>query len=967
VFKHKISAGVYELSQSAYRSRWFCVLKKSGKLRIVHDLQPLNAITIRDAGLPPIVDDFIEPFAGRQCYTVFDLFWGFDARKVHPSSRDLTAFLTPLGLLRLTSLPTGFTNSPAEFQRCMLFILQDEIPDVAHIFIDDLPIKGPASAYLDANGTPEVHPENSGIRRFIWEHAVDVHRIMHRVKHSGATFSPSKTQICRPEVLIVGQRCTPEGRIPDEEKVKKILNWPILTTPQEARMFMGLCGTVRIWIKNYSLYARPITEHWRNNEEFIWDERRQAAFDFLKEQVTSAPALRPIDYSSPNPIILAVDTSFMAVGFILYQIDNQGKRRPSRYGSIPLDEIQSRYSQPKLELYGLFRALRKWRLYIIGAKTFHVEVDAKYIKGMLNDPDLQPNAAINRWIQGILMFDFTLIHVPAIHHKAADALSRCAIGEGEEIVPDDDSWLDDVALYTGISQANYQSNYLETIPQHNALHTLPSTYAINSHLDQTLRAIFKFLTTLEAPEFDSIQGRKRFIKKATQFFVRNGHMYKRQRNGAPLRVIMEEKRRRAILVETHEKMGHRQEQATWETIRTRFYWPHLRADVHHHVQSCHPCQIRSIKKVEIPLTISTPATLFTKVYVDVMFMPQGKNKKKYIVAARDDLSRAAEGRALATNNAEAIMQFFWEQIYCRYGAVGQIITDNGSEFKGAFKLLHERMKVPQILISTYNSKANGVVERGHFNIRESILKACGDNVYQWPDKVAPAFFADRVTVSQTTGWSPYYILHGVHPVLPLDLFEHTFLVTGFKDGLSSSDLLALRTRQLEKREEDLSAAAKRLEESRFRSKEQFERRYRKRLTRDVYMKGDLVLVRNNTIETWHNRKYFPRYLGPFVVDRRTKGGSYVLRELDGTLWRKGTAAFRLLPFIDRDDPIIQELADLEDEEPEDSGEPLRIKERGRKEIDQEAPESSDSDTDSDIDSAAHVSTDAESDASEEVD
>jgi len=92
-----------------------------------------------------------------------------------------------------------------------------------------------------------------------------------------------------------------------------------------------------------------------------------------------------------------------------------------------------------------------------------------------------------------------------------------------------------------------------------------------------------------------------------------------------------------------------------------------------------------------------------------------------------------------------------------------------------------------------------------------------------------------------------------------------------------------------------------------------------------------------------------------------------LRELDGTLWRKGTAAFRLLPFIDRDDPIIQELADLEDEEPEDSGEPLRIKEQGRKEIDQEAPESSDSDTDSDIDSAAHVSTDAESDASEEVD
>lgn len=114
LLKEKIAAGVYEPSQSSYRSRWFCVLKKTGKLRIVHDLQPLNKVTIRDAGLPPNLDGFVEPFAGRQCYTVFDLYWGFDARKVHPESRDLTAFLTPLGLLRITSLPTGFTNKTAE-------------------------------------------------------------------------------------------------------------------------------------------------------------------------------------------------------------------------------------------------------------------------------------------------------------------------------------------------------------------------------------------------------------------------------------------------------------------------------------------------------------------------------------------------------------------------------------------------------------------------------------------------------------------------------------------------------------------------------------------------------------------------------------------------------------------------------------------------------------------------------------
>ena len=74
LLREKMAAGVYEASQSSYRSRWFCVLKKSGKLRIVHDLQSLNKVIIRDAGLPSNLDRFVEPFAERQCYTVFDLY-----------------------------------------------------------------------------------------------------------------------------------------------------------------------------------------------------------------------------------------------------------------------------------------------------------------------------------------------------------------------------------------------------------------------------------------------------------------------------------------------------------------------------------------------------------------------------------------------------------------------------------------------------------------------------------------------------------------------------------------------------------------------------------------------------------------------------------------------------------------------------------------------------------------------------
>lgn len=111
LLKEKMAAGVY----ASYRSQWFCVPKRNGKLQIVHDLQPLNEVTVKESGLLPNLDSFVKPFAEWQCYTVLDLYWGFNARKVHPESQDLTIFPTPLEFLRITSLPTGYTNSPSEF------------------------------------------------------------------------------------------------------------------------------------------------------------------------------------------------------------------------------------------------------------------------------------------------------------------------------------------------------------------------------------------------------------------------------------------------------------------------------------------------------------------------------------------------------------------------------------------------------------------------------------------------------------------------------------------------------------------------------------------------------------------------------------------------------------------------------------------------------------------------------------
>ncbi len=60
-----------------------------------------------------------------------------------------------------------------------------------------------------------------------------------------------------------------------------------------------------------------------------------------------------------------------------------------------------------------------------------MEIDAKYIAGMLRNPDKVPNTAINRWIKWILMFHFMLVHIPGEWH-APDSLSRRDFQPGDE-------------------------------------------------------------------------------------------------------------------------------------------------------------------------------------------------------------------------------------------------------------------------------------------------------------------------------------------------------------------------------------------------------------------------------------------------------------------------------------------------------------------------------------------------------
>ena len=78
---------------------------------------------------------------------------------------------------------------------------------------------------------------------------------------------------------------------------------------------------------------------------FEWGPEQVAAQDDIKEVVLHCPALKPIDYTSDSPVILAIDTSKIAVGFFLCQQENGNvkKRIYNRFGSITLNDCEARF------------------------------------------------------------------------------------------------------------------------------------------------------------------------------------------------------------------------------------------------------------------------------------------------------------------------------------------------------------------------------------------------------------------------------------------------------------------------------------------------------------------------------------------------------------------------------------------------------------------------------------------------
>ena len=359
-----------------------------------------------------------------------------------------------------------------------------------------------------------------------------------------------------------------------------------------------------------------------------------------------------------------------------------------------------------------------------------------------------------------------------------------------------------------------------------------------------------------------------------------------------------------VLFQMHEEVtaGHFGLSKTYEKLRNNYYWPKMYADCEHYVRSCTDCATKKMPKGNhkaplLPLPVEGP---FDRVGIDCLGpFPVTYSNNKYIVVLTDYLTKWPEAFAVSNIEAATIAEILVDQILCRHGAPRTLLSDRGSNFLS--KLIVEVCKLintKKVNTTAYHPQTDGLVERFNGTLAQSLSMYTSSNQKDLDVYIPSVLFGYRVSNHPSTGDSPFYLLYGREPRLPLDV-----ALTPPKD--LSSSIMHHRETIVSK----ITIAQEVARENIGRAQSQMKEYHDRRAAIPNLNVGDRVWMYTPAVPKGLTKKLRHLWHGPYRIIEKLSAVHFQLATCDNRKVTTKVHANRMKLFHDRNDRPIGRIQD----------------------------------------------------------
>ncbi|GJW68882.1 reverse transcriptase domain-containing protein [Tanacetum coccineum] len=246
-------------------------------------------------------------------------------------------------------------------------------------------------------------------------------------------------------------------------------------------------------------------------------------------------------------------------------------------------------------------------------------------------------------------------------------------------------------------------------------------------------------------------------------------------------------------------------------------------------------------------------------------------KVKFLIVAIDYFTKWIEAKPVATITGAQIKKFVWDNIVCIFGLPGEIISNNGKQFRdNPFKDWCEKLCICQCFASVKHPQANGLVERANRSLGEGIKASLDERSKNWLEEISHVLWAHRTIIKSSNGETPFSLTYGTKAVILVEIGMPT-LRTAKVDMIKNDEALGINWDLLEEKREQAA-----IQEAK--SKAKMEKYYNARVRNISFRPGDFVYRNNEASHAEEGGKLRPKWEGPNEVTEALGKGAYKLRD-----------------------------------------------------------------------------------------